>query len=381
MSQVQVLEVQISDIVGGIENFLENLCGSDFSSNDISYTIVGNNAPTEVVQRLSEAHCTYIEMPTVNSLKKYFLFWKKVYRSNEFDIIHFHKNSNANIIPIVMAKILTTSSIIIQSHNSAPSIQNRLLIFLNYFNRPIVNKLADTRIAVSKQAAYWLFGKRLTEKGSIQIINNGVNTKSFEFDRKKRTIIREKLNIDKNFVLGHVGRFTEQKNHRFLINLFEQIHNKYPETKLVLIGTGPLFQNIKRMVSEKKLNNSVIFLGEVENVNEYLMAMDCFIFPSIFEGLPIALLEAEASGLPAMISNRISEEVLVTSRCYAIGLRDLDNWMAVFKEVLSKNERYFESRSDFSAVIDHEGFGVVKCVNKINQIYMRLGKNGKKKYD
>lgn len=372
MTQSQILEVQVSHTVGGIETFLKNLCTVKVNSKSVKFTIVGNNASTELKDEFLNANCEFLETPKSKNLFIYLKFWKRLFTDNTFDIVHFHKNSNANIIPIIMAKIYSKSKIVIHSHNSAPSVKGRLLLLLNYINRPIVNSLADYKLAVSNKAFQWLFGKKTKYNEKKQIIKNGINTQIYKFNETKRRQVRVDLSVTGNFVFGHVGRFTEQKNHELIIELFERVHKTHKDTKLILIGNGPLRKKIENVVYSKGLNNSVKFVGEVDNVSDYLMAMDCFILPSVFEGLPIAMLEAEATGLPVFASSRVPKAAALTTRCFFVDLSNKKKWEKNLDEIINQRCVYSKNRKSFAKIVDDQGFGITQCINSVNQVYDNL---------
>lgn len=177
---------------------------------------------------------------------------------------------------------------------------------------PIISRatalMATDYWACSKAAGDFFFGKK-----QYRIINNTIKTKQFIFDENNRVRIRKQLNIgDNQLVIGHTGRFTYPKNHDFLIEVFSELHRIQPESKLLLIGDGPLKGQIQQTVSTLKLTNSVIFAGIQSDISSYLSAMDIFFLPSHYEGFCISLLEAQANGLPCLASEVIPDEVKLT---------------------------------------------------------------------
>lgn len=166
------------------------------------------------------------------------------------------------------------------------------------------------RFACSKAAGAFLFGKRAVRSGKVHILYNAIDTEKFRYDPQKRKEVREELGIaEGTFVIGHVGRFVPQKNHIFLLELFSRIVRFAPESRLLLIGDGPLLKEIQIYSFHKQLGEKILFLGNCLNVCQLLNAMDLFLLPSVYEGLPLSCVEAETNGLPCLISETISPEV------------------------------------------------------------------------
>lgn len=187
--------------------------------------------------------------------------------------------------------------------------------------RPLIRWMSDEMLAPSKEAGRWLFGKHAVEKGKVKIITNGIPVEQYRFDEKKRNNKRVELGIsDDSFVIGHIGRFNSQKNHDKLLDVFSEFHKKNSSSVLLLIGEGELLQNIKNKVSSLKIEEAVRFLGIRKDIPELLMAMDCFVFPSFFEGMPNAVIEAQATGLPCVVSDSISKDVKQIEDLSFIGL-------------------------------------------------------------
>ena len=185
------------------------------------------------------------------------------------------------------------------------------------------------RMACSEDAGKWLFGNE-----KFTIIKNGINIGSYKLDYNERQRIRSLYNIKNNdIVLGLVGRFNRQKNQGFLINVIKYLGKNY---KLMLVGTGYKFNEIKNAVNNKKLSN-VILIGEVNNVRSYLFAMDYFVMPSLFEGLPFSLIEAQAAGLPCLVSNNVDEKVNLTRNIKFLSIDSYTLWVNYINKQFSTN--------------------------------------------
>ena len=178
--------------------------------------------------------------------------------------------------------------------------------------RFLYNRYVDVKIAPSDLAAQYTFGKREYLDGRVSILHNAVDLNVFRFDEENRRRIREEFGIADNIkVIGHVGRFAEQKNHMFLADIFKAVHDEDPNTVLLLVGDGPLKSKFEDKINALGLSDSVIFAGIRSDVPVVLSAMDVFVFPSFYEGMPNTVIEAQATGLPCIISDTITREANV----------------------------------------------------------------------
>lgn len=218
----------------------------------------------------------------------------------EYKIVHVHQDCLSSII-LKAAKKNDVQVRIAHSHSSGQDKNIKYLVKLIY--RQSIPKYATHLMACSQEAGKWMF-----RGAEFQIINNAIDAKMYSFDETKRIIVRENLGIQNNeLLIGHVGRFCYPKNHKFLVDIFEQVIQK-ERAKLVLIGEGELRLEIEKKVEELGVTDKVIFTGLRSDVSDLMQAMDVFVFPSHYEGLPVTLIEAQAAGLPCLISNRVPIE-------------------------------------------------------------------------
>lgn len=245
---------------------------------------------------------------------------REILNSNDFAAVHVHANALLYMTALSEAKRAGIPIRIMHSHNS--SAKFKLSLPLHYINQKRLKYLATDFLACSKEAANWMFGQE------CQIIKNSVDINSFAFNESARNRIRDELNLSPNsFVIGHIGRFLQSKNHEFILDVFEKCRELNKESVLVLVGSGELFDKIKAEVTQRNLDQFVRFLGVRHDVNEVMSAFDTFIFPSKFEGLPLTLIEAQANGLPIFCSDRISSEAFVCDSIHVISLeRDAEYW-------------------------------------------------------
>lgn len=225
--------------------------------------------------------------------------------------------------------------------------------------------------ACSKEAGDFYYGKKLARNGKVQIINNAINYKAYVFNPKIRKLYREKFQFGQKMVVGHIGRFNEQKNHKFLIEIFYELLKRKPESFLVLVGNGPLEYKIKEEVKKRKIQSKVLFLGIRDDVPQIIQAMDIFLLPSLFEGLGIVAIEAQISGLPTIVSDRVPKEAKILSSFEAVKLSNSPSeWSEI---ILTKhlNERSSNRRID-ETVLGKSRFNIQREAGILEKIYLDL---------
>lgn len=285
---------------------------------------------------------------------------------NEYDIAVGNYLDLQNINFLIMAKLFGIKICIAHAHMAGESRKNIIKYFLVKINRLLALYFCDYLWACSEVAGKWMFGKFLWNKKNKLVIKNTIDNDKYKYNELIRNRIRTSLNINDSFVIGHVGRFAEQKNHEFILEIYSKIVKKIPKSYLILIGKGKLEKKIKRRAKELKLDDKILFLGEVDNVNELLQAMDIFLFPSKHEGLPVALIEAQAAGLKVYTSKEgVSEEVKITNLVEFISLKkDSNSWA----DIIVKNCKYF--RKDMSENIILSGYDTKTSINKLEKFYL-----------
>lgn len=223
----------------------------------------------------------------------------------EYKVLHTHSRSYASIyLPIAKKHGLIT---IAHSHSTSNG-KGAVAKIKDLMQFPIRYQ-ADYMFACSKEAGEWLFGKKTVKSGNFKVIPNAIDSKLFAYSPEKREKIRKKLNIANSYVIGHVGRISKPKNHHFLLRCFKEIHRNNQNAVLLLVGDGELSGEIKKEANQLEIQDRIIFLGSRTNTYDYYQAMDCFVFPSLWEGLGIAVVEAQASGLPCIVSDAVPRSV------------------------------------------------------------------------
>ncbi len=287
-------------------------------------------------------------------------------RKNSYDAIHIHSGSISVLgIMSYLAKKNGIRNIIVHSHCTAESMTLKRRILRIFFGR-IMKNCVTTYCACSKDAGKSKFIDSVV-RDKLIIIKNGVDLERFLYDETVRNKMRKQLQINSNeFVLGHVGRFTYEKNHDFLLKCFLKLLEKQENARLILVGDGELREKIEQEVKLLNIKNKVIFTGNVNNVSDYMQAMDCFILPSKFEGLGIVGIEAQAMGLPCVVSDVCPRELKVSDHITFLSLiEDLDVWC----EVILKYENY--PRKSECNKIKNEGFSIYDTAQVVRNLYLK----------
>lgn len=257
--------------------------------------------------------------------RKYFKLLDEFFIAHpEYRVVHSHINENSSFV-LRAAKRAGIPCRIAHSHLSDLGLDRKLPFRI--YARATMRDNPSHYFACSLKAGEWLFGKKIQKKGNLTVLNNAVNVREFLFDRAVRQSIREEFQAGDRLVIGHIGRFNEQKNHSFLIDLFHVVHQRNPEALLVLVGEGHLRPQIERKIERLGLTEHIRFLGVRSDIPQLLQGMDLFLFPSLFEGLPVVLVEAQAAGLRCVVSDAITRETDVTGRLEFISLgKELETW-------------------------------------------------------
>lgn len=242
--------------------------------------------------------------------------------------------SYVNFVPILIIKIMLPSETKIIFHGHSMGIDNENVFIkviktcIHKIGRHVIPILCDGFLCCSNDAGKWMFTEKTRKRNVYKIAHNAIDITPFLFQKTVRTSIREKLKIrDDDIVIGNIGRFTYQKNHEFLIDVFDKCLLMNPRYKLMLIGDGPNKEMIEKKVSALGIEDRVMFLGVRKDVHKLLQAMDIFCLPSRFEGLGIVGIEAQASGLTCLVSDVVPKDLGVTDKCKFLSLNS-DLWLS-----------------------------------------------------
>lgn len=306
-------------------------------------------------------------IPPYQKIVKYHKELKKILKENNYKIVHSHINT-LSVFPLYAAKKAGVPVRIAHSHSTTNKKEWKKNL-MKQFLRPFSKMFATDYMCCSELAGRWLFGDKEYEKGKVYLLNNAIDPDKFKYDENIRTEVRKEFKInDSTLVIGHVGRFVEQKNHRFLIDIFNEVHKENKDSLLMLVGQGPLQDEIKEKVKTLGLENSVLFLGQRNDANRLYQAMDVFCLPSLYEGLPVVGVEAQASGLLCLLSDDMTKETKVLETTKFLSLNNLSKEWA--KELLNNFAKF--KRKDTKEEISNNNFNIKSEMQKIERKYLML---------
>ena len=345
----------VSGLAGGVCNVIMNYL--KYMPDDYDITIITQSVASEKYLNLyQDAGYKIITIPSKSeSIFKNFKALYKEFKKENYDIVHAHMTLT-NCFPLFIALICGIHVRISHSHMACK--KNFKSLILSFFTRI----MATDYFACGVEAGKYLYGNH-----NFIILNNAIDLGLYSPDIKKRNKERLELNVaEDEILLGHVGRFTYQKNHVHLINIFEKYHEHNSKSKLILIGSGEELENIKKIVFRKNLEEYVIFTGVINDVYNKIQALDLFILPSYYEGLCLAAVEVQACGIPCMFSDNVSFETKINDNVFFFSLDDdIENIIKMIDKVSSKkqelNEEAFKNR----------GFDIRSEANKLD-IYYKL---------
>lgn len=317
---IKVLFFEIDKSFGGIESFLLNLISNiDLNAQNLEFDFISSVAETEFENVCKKYGVNVIHTVSKKKILKYASDLDRLFQEKHYDMVHIQKNSLCNLIPIYIAD-KNKVPYILHAQNSAVSHKNFILTFIHHINKFFFKSVPYCKIACGELAAKWMFKK----VEDVVYIKNGINPDEFALDLNLRKDFRKKLKIESGLVICNVGRFTEQKNHGFIIEIFNEVKKIIADSELLLVGDGPKMEAMKEKVSKLKLDDSVIFCGSLPREKErvILMASDIFLLPSLYEGVSIASIEAQMAGLTLFVSDSVDISTDVTGKVQFMSLGD-----------------------------------------------------------
>ncbi len=299
----------------------------------------------------SRLHC--VTLPPKKRLLRYMKEIEELVAFGDYDVVYIHGNSPMMYFEAAPAKKAGAKCVVTHCHNSQSNFPR-----LSQFVKKRFNNCVDIKIAVSQLVADYAY-----DGHNVVMILNGPDTDAFKYHAKLREEKRKELEWEDKFIVGHVGRFNEQKNHQKLIEIFEALHKKRQDARLLLIGEGELEHEIKDQVIQKGLTDEVNFFGVTQNVADYYNAMDVMVMPSLHEGLCLVAMEAQANGLPILMADTFAEETMATDSAYQMGLaQSADAWA---DEILEKMDL---KRKDNAVILKEKGMDWAVMMQTIKDI-------------
>lgn len=369
MNKTVVLEIANMEGRYGIENYLMNMLRNfDLDKVQINFLSYAQGPFDEEIRSYG---CEIFRItPLGASLKKIRKHNQELimlFKNHpEIQVVHIHGNTAIGCIDARIAKKMGIKKIIVHSHSDGC---NGLRSFmLHIMGRIICSRGITHKVSCSKAASKWMFGN----ENEAKVLKNAIDLEKYRYDENKGNDIKLKLGLSGKKVIGHVGRVEKPKNHAFILEVFNQVHKLHPETNLLLIGDGGLGVELDRKIKEMGLEDAVIRIKQCDCVNEMLQAMDVFLFPSIWEGLGISLIEAQASGLKCIVSDIIKEEVCVTDLIEKHALLEgAETWADCVWSVLDKGRISERDSTEYIKKLCDAGYSQKEAAGILQEIYIK----------
>ncbi len=319
---------------GGVEAVVMNYY-RHIDRTKIQFDFICDNDSTNIpYDEIKSLGGKVILIPPYQKVFQYQKQLKKVLREGNYQIVHSHINA-LSVFPLKAAKDAGIANRIAHSHSTTNKVEWKKNLLKNVL-KPFSKVYATHYFACTEHAGRWLFGDETFDKGEVFILNNAIDISKFKYNPEIRAQKRAELEIsDDTLVIGHIGRFVQQKNHYYVIDVFNEVHKMNQNSILVLIGQGPLQVEIENKVKELGLVKSVKFLGQREDVHEWYQAFDIFLFPSIYEGLGMVAVEAQCAGCYCLASTKVPSVAKVTDNIEFLELDSkISDWVSkILKQV------------------------------------------------
>ena len=371
MNKTRILQIFGDPIsYGGQEKFVYNIY-KNMSGKNIIFDLFtpfycNNNEIKNFIEELGGKvfHYDY-PFKTFDENKKYFVkALLDLLDKEKYNIVHIHSGSIFTLaFGAKIAKKSGVKNVIVHSHNSG--IKNMKYRIMKAISNNVFLKNVDYYFACSELAASFKYPKKILKNKEYMIINNGIDIAKFKYNPEIRRKVRKELSCDNKIVIGHIGRFAPEKNHTFLLDVFEEYKKINNESMLVLIGVGDLQETVKEKANQLGIKNDVQFLGTTDKVNEYLNAMDIFVLPSLYEGLPIVGVEAEATGLPVISSVEVIKDLPIKELTNYYSLNNsAKDWALKIDEIVKNTDR-----KDVSDAIVDSNYEISNIAKKLEGFY------------
>lgn len=364
----KILVFGMSDNLGGVETIIMNYY-RNINKDNVQFDFLYNTESIAYQDEISKlGGKTFKITPRSKSLKKYKEDMKNFFKEHayEYEAIWVNLCILSNIDWLKYAKKYGIKTRIVHSHNSK-NMTTKIKYIFHKIHKIFLKKYATNFWACSEEAGKWFYNKSIRKSNLYKIINNAIDIKEFSFDEKIRKNYRKEMQLDNKLVVGHIGRMHFQKNQNFLIDIFYEINKINANTHLLLIGKGEDEQKIRTKVKELNLENSVTFLGIRNDIKKIMQVMDIFVFPSLFEGLPLVLVEAQANGIDIYASKEgISQTAKMSKNFEFISLNQTAQEWA--KIILSKKHIRKNNKDE----IKQSGYDIQEEAKKMEKEFIKL---------
>ncbi len=355
--------------IGGIESLLSNLI-KNLDKSKFNINILVSQKETEIYDEILERINVeeILEKKYKNPFARIFntiIRFRKKIKNIKIDSIHINIYNGVGLIYAYIAHSIGIKNIIVHAHNSGiDGDKFKIKYILHTICKILFSRFADIYIACSKEASDFCF--KIPRNKNLIIINNGIDTEKFRYNDKIRKQYKKEFDIEENFVIGNVARFVEQKNHDFLIDIFFNLKQLIPNAKLLLVGNGLLEEKVRSKVKDFNIDKDVIILKDRNDVNSILQCFDIFCLPSKYEGLGIAVIEAQACGIKCVVSDGIPKNAIVTQNVKVVSLKeDAKSWAEIISQY-----RNIEIETNTTEYIKSNGYDIKENTKKIERIYL-----------
>lgn len=365
---------------GGIESFIMNIY-RNLDGEKIRADILTSQDQTDIydeeIMKLGGKKSVTLDKefnsPIIRTIKNFTKFKQKI-KDKNYDIVHLHICHGVAMVYAYLAKKAGVKHIILHSHNTNIGNKHKTIKTIGHtICKYIFEKYADEYWACSDLAADWLFTKKTLKQGKVKIINNAIDAEKFAFNIQEREKFREELKINDKFVIGHIGRFSEQKNHNYLIDIFNEINKIDKESVLLLVGDGELKQEIINKVNELNISDNVIFYGLTKEVPKVLWAMDVFVLPSLFEGKPVVGIETQAASLKTYMSDTITKTVKISK---LVEYLDINEEPKKWAEEIIRTGKEYERTNMYNVMLENN-YDIKGVAKSIEDFYIKMVKGEK----
>lgn len=369
MKKIKILVIvdnlnKCDGIASYVMNYYKNIDNSNFQFDFLVSKYTKNNVHPEYLKLIQQKNdrIIYRNNLKTNQMLKEIISIKDFFSKNRYDIIHCHI-LNMGFFYLWCAKKAGVKIRILHSHTTYLWSKNIVTGIRNSFFKYLTIRVANVYFACSNMAGKYMFKNK-----KYELVKNAINIKDYTFNKEIRNSYRQKLNINNELVIGHIGRFNIQKNHEFLLEIIENLSKEKNDIILMLVGKGELEEKIKKDVLERNLVKRIIFLGERDDVNCLLQAIDIFVLPSLFEGLPVIGVEAQAADLPCIFSSEITKEIKLISSSVFLPITDCNLWVDKIKEF----EKCKFQRTNVIDIMKIEGYEIETATKKLERLYIQL---------
>ena len=372
---LRVLVVGLTNLLGGLESVIMNYC-EQLAGNNIHFDFLCRFPKCSVEDRIVKIGGSLY--PITRRSKNPLKFYWQIHRffrehAEAYDVIWDNECMLNDITPLLLAKHYGIPCRIFHSHNADNmdySRKGRIREMLHQYHKKSVGRIATELWACSHQAARWALPEDVLEQHAYRIIQNAIPIERYRYNPEVRAAYRNKLGLEHTYVVGHVGHLRYEKNQSFLLDAFAGFHRQYPDTVLLFVGEGADLGLLQQKAETLKIAGSVRFLGRRNDVAQLLQAMDLFAMPSKYEGLGMAALEAQTSGLPCVLSDGLPQEVRFCDNVVFLSTENAQKWSEAMANIRKKNNIRIDGYTSARAA----GYSIAQEAGYLEELW-RSGKN------